>query len=83
MIFYTVNIDINTSGGNVMRSLPDEPYNPIYRTIGDISRITGLSKRYLRTRVQQGDIPYVMSGNTYMINYQKLMDIFLKEESSH
>ena len=83
VVFYTVNTDINTTGGNMMKDLPKEPYNPIYRTIADVSRITGLSRSYLRTRVQEGDIPYIKAGNTYMLNYQKLIEILLEEESSH
>lgn len=66
-----------------MRKLPEEPYNPIYRTIADITRITGLSRRYLKLRIQAGDIPYIMSGNTYMINYEKLMERLREEEASH
>ena len=83
VMFYTVDIDINTTGGTILKKQSDEPYNPMYRSIADIMRITGLSRKYLRNGIQEGKFPYIMAGNTYMINYKKFMDILLKEESSH
>lgn len=55
----------------------------IYRTINEVAEITGLSSRYIRAKVKNGEVPYVMSGSTYMLNYNKFMEMLEEEEALH
>ena len=57
-----------------------ENANPIYSTVANASKPTGLSKIYIRRRLHDGDIPYIKSGNVYMINLQALLDTLKQEE---
>ena len=55
----------------------------IYKTINEVAEITGLSSRYIRNKVKNGEVPYVMSGSTYMLNYNKFMEMLEEEEALH
>ena len=49
----------------------------IFYSISEVQRLTGLSMHVIRNGVKAGKIPYIMSGNKYLINfplYKKILD---------
>lgn len=57
----------------------------ICTTIGSINQIHqrlnssgyAVSKRFLRQLVESGQLPYVKSGNKYLINYDSVVELLL------
>lgn len=50
-------------------------YNrPIYQTIKEAVKITGLSEYYFRTNLKVGNIPHIKSGTKILINIPRLLD---------
>ncbi len=49
--------------------------DPIFYSIAETSKITGLSQYFLRTGCKNGTIPCVMSGTKYYINYPALLHL--------
>ena len=49
--------------------------NKIYMTIKEANAATGLSTSFLRKGVRAGTIPHIMSGNVYMINVPKMLEM--------
>ena len=45
-----------------------------FQSIRDTCNSTGLSQHYLREGCKNGEIPHVMSGNTYMINVPMMLE---------
>ena len=43
-------------------------FRPIYLSIKDTARFTGLSEYYLRTRLREGKIHHITSGTKVLIN---------------
>ena len=43
-------------------------FRPIYLSIKDTARYTGLSEYYLRTRLREGKIHHITSGTKVLIN---------------
>lgn len=43
-------------------------FHPIYLSIKDTARYTGLSEYYLRKRLKEGNIHHIMSGAKVLIN---------------
>ena len=82
-MFYTVDRDNNTRRTILRKAVNPEEEMPTYVTISVASKATGLSAKYIRERAKKGEIPHLMSGNTYMINYQKFVDILRREEMEH
>ena len=44
-----------------------------FQRIPAACRITGLSQSYLRAGCKSGDVPHIMSGQTYLINVPALL----------
>ena len=61
----------------------EEPTMPIYMSLRKASDMTGLSYAYIRNRLRSGELPYVKSGTTFMINMQKFLELLSEEEANH
>lgn len=46
---------------------------PIFQTVKEAAKITGLSEYSLRLHLRTGEIPHIKSGNKYLINMPKLL----------
>ena len=46
---------------------------PPFLKIDDASRVTGLSRFFLRRGCRDGSVPHVMSGAVYMVNIPALL----------
>ena len=49
------------------------PYQP-FQKIPKASATTGLSQFFLRQGIKAGTVPYVKSGNCYLINVPRLLE---------
>ena len=54
-----------------------------FLSIRDAATVTGLSQKYLRTGVRNGEIPYICSGTKYMINLPALMECLNRKSQPH
>lgn len=50
--------------------------NPVYMSISDAAKASGMSAHYIRDLVKANKIKHVKSGMKYLINYPKMMDYF-------
>jgi excisionase family DNA binding protein len=48
-------------------------FHPIYLSIKDTARYTGLSEYYLRTKLREGKIHHITSGTKALINLPLLL----------
>lgn len=55
---------------NIMMRKSDQPYQPIFLA----SETTGISQYYLRKGIKNGTIPFVRTGNKYLINVPALLE---------
>lgn len=60
-------------------------YDPTlqFQTIQDAVRTTGLSSYFLRQGCKNGSIPYIKSGNKFMINVPLLLEQLNKQSLQH
>ena len=60
-------------------------YNPSsqYQTIADASRTTGLSQYFIRHGCRNKSIPYIKSGNKYLINVPLLLQCLNRQSESN
>ena len=54
--------------------------NPAFVSIKGFCKLSGLSQFYIRSRVRAGTLPFIRSGNTYLINTAAALEV-LNEES--
>lgn len=54
--------------------------SPIYHSIKDAVKITGLSEYFLRTLLKQGKLPHIRSGAKIYVNIPKLTEQLEKRE---
>ena len=47
---------------------------PVYQSIKDTVKITGLSEFYLRKQLKNGILPHIKSGNKVFINVPRLLE---------
>ena len=45
-----------------------------YMSVPEASKLSGLSEYFIRSRAKSGDIPHIMAGNKFVINYPKMLD---------
>lgn len=45
---------------------------PMFLSIKEVVKITGLSEYYLRQNIKTGKVPYIKSGNKILINMPRL-----------
>lgn len=55
---------------------------PIYMSINDAAKTSGMSAHYIRDLVKANKIKHVKSGMKYLINYPKMMDYFESLENN-
>ena len=48
--------------------------NKPFMTISETAAATGLSKYYLRSGIKNGTVPYIPSGNRYLVNVPALLE---------
>ncbi|MBQ4424568.1 MAG: hypothetical protein II882_02390 [Lachnospiraceae bacterium] len=59
-------------------------YSKPFMTIKETVAVTGLSQFYLRQGIKAGTVPYIQSGNRFLINVPMLMDALNREsEAAH
>lgn len=56
-----------------MPKLPEQRLNQPFQRIPLAATTTGLSQSFLRAGCRNGTLPYVKSGNTYLINIPALL----------
>ena len=56
--------------------------NPVYMSINDAAKTSGMSAHYIRDLVKANKIKHVKSGMKYLINYPKMMDYFESLENN-
>lgn len=44
-----------------------------YMSVTEASKLSGLSEYFIRSRAKSGDIPHIMAGNKFVINYPKML----------
>jgi len=47
---------------------------PVYQSIKDTAKVSGLSEFYLRKLLKKGQLPHIKSGNKVLINIPSLLD---------
>lgn len=47
--------------------------NPVYQSIKDTVKTTGLSEYYLRSKLKSGTLPHIKSGQKIFINVPSLL----------
>ena len=47
---------------------------PIYQSIKDTMKITGLSEFYLRKLLKSGDLPHIKSGTKIFVNVPQFLE---------
>ncbi len=53
-----------------------EPGNlPLYASIKEVNRITGLSQFFLRAGCRDGSLPCIKSGEKYLLNLPRLLEL--------
>jgi len=45
---------------------------PMFLSIKEVVKVTGLSEYYLRQNIKAGKVPYIKSGNKILINMPRL-----------
>ena len=53
---------------------------PIFQSIKDTVKVTGLSEFYLRKLLKSGNLPHTMSGNKVLVNVPLLVEQIEKGE---
>lgn len=53
--------------------------NPAFVSIKGFCKLSGLSQFYIRQRVRAGTLPFIRSGNTYLINSAGALEVLDKE----
>ena len=48
---------------------------PMFLSIKEVVKVTGLSEYYLRQNIKAGKVPYIKSGNKILINMPRLSAI--------
>ncbi len=51
-----------------------------YVSVPEASKLSGLSEYFIRSRAKSGDIPHIMAGNKFVINYPKMLAYLEKIE---
>ena len=46
----------------------------MFMTISETVAATGFSKRFIRTGIKNGTIPFIKSGNRFLINVPRLIE---------
>ena len=54
-----------------------------FMSIKDTATATGLSQKYLRAGVRNGEIPHICVGAKYMINLPVLMECLNRKSQPH
>ena len=49
--------------------------NPAFVSIKKFCELSGLSQFYIRQRVRAGTLPFIRSGNTYLINASAALEV--------
>lgn len=57
-------------------------FQPIYLSVKDTARYTGLSEYFLRGKLKDGKIPHINSGNKILIHLPSLLTE-LEKQISH
>ena len=57
--------------------------NKMFYSVTEVQRITGLSKHVIRNGIKSGKVPYIKSGNKYLINYPKYAEILNQESEDN
>ena len=66
----------SAGGGRKMTDYKGYAYSgPPFQKIPATSKSTGLSMYFLRRGVKDGSIPHIKSGNDYLINMNRLLEI--------
>ncbi len=55
---------------------------PIYQSIKDTVKTTGLSEFYLRKQLKAGKLPHIKSGSKVFVNVPQLIEILEKGGSA-
>lgn len=55
---------------------------PIYMSINDAAKASGMSAHYIRDLAKANEISYHKSGMKYLINYPKMMEYFEAHENT-
>ena len=53
--------------------------NPVFCSIKAFCKLSGLSQFYIRQRVRAGSLPFIRSGNTYLVNVTGELEVLDKE----
>lgn len=53
---------------------------PIYQSINDTVKITGLSEYYLRKQLKAGKLPHIRSGTKIFVNVPRLIAQLERED---
>lgn len=56
--------------------------NPVYMSINDAAKASGMSAHYIRDLAKANEISYHKSGMKYLINYPKMMEYFEAHENN-
>ena len=56
--------------------------NPVYMSISDAAKASGMSAHYIRDLAKANEISYHKSGMKYLINYPKMMEYFEAHENT-
>ena len=56
--------------------------NPVYMSINDAAKASGMSAHYIRDLAKANEISYHKSGMKYLINYRKMMEYFEAHENT-
>lgn len=56
--------------------------NPVYMSINDAAKASGMSAHYIRDLAKANEISYHKSGMKYLINYPKMMEYFEAHENT-
>ena len=49
---------------------------PTYMSISEAARESGISQCMIRAMVKKNEIPHIMSGAKYLVNYPKMLTVF-------
>ena len=56
--------------------------NPVYMSINDAAKASGMSAHYIRDLAKANEISYHKSGMKYLINDPKMMEYFEAHENT-
>lgn len=58
---------------DAQRSTIDKAALPLFLTIAQAAKVTGLSQYFIRQSVRDGSIPSIQCGSKYMIGTEKML----------